>query len=98
MDFRSLKSKILKLKGENMTKIKAYKNKENECSNFIIQINDSFFEMSNDAHMPNGVNMYLFSNVNTFNNSNFQEISWGDLPRGVLRGIITRLTFILDEN
>jgi hypothetical protein len=74
-------------------KIRAWKNEEDPT--YIVLIHEDFFEMSSDANMPNGVNLYfgreeqgLIKELFLFDK---KEIMLGDLPKGTLLGIIERL-------
>lgn len=70
--------------------IKCYQ--EKTYNNFIIVIDKSVFEMSSNANQPNGLNMYCGEELQLRSPGDMKELQLGDLPNGVLIGIIYRLT------
>ena len=79
-------------------KIQAWKNEE--VPTYTVLIHEDFYEMSADANMPNGVNLY-FGREEGISNGVFltdkKEIMLGDLPKGTLIGIVRRLQNTLEE-
>lgn len=69
--------------------MKAY----NTTTGYIIEISGEAYEMSDNADMPNGVNMYL-------GNIDFQvfgkETALCDLPDGTKRAILQRAAQLLE--
>jgi len=62
---------------------------------FVVRLGNEMFEMSQDANMPNGVNIYL-GRVEQIETKDMKEIQLGDCPKGLLLGIIRRLLQTLD--
>ena len=61
--------------------------KDPDDPTYIVKIGSSFYEMSGDANMPNGVNMYIGDCIL----HDRREILLGDVPKGMLVAIIRRI-------
>jgi hypothetical protein len=70
-------------------KVSVYKSKAGYASDYIVVIGRHVFEMSADANMPNGVNIYL----GTLSSGEYygKPIPKSKVPKGVLKGIQERM-------
>ena len=75
--------------------IEAYVDYTFDGKTYLIVIGKDEFEMSSDANMPNGVNHYIGtrrpSDVPYNKEECLKKVELGDLPKGTLLGIISRL-------
>ena len=74
----------------------------NKCGTFTVRIGNDFYEMSRDANMPNGVNIYLGNADEPEGRAVLKSLDGtscyhDDIPRGMFAAILNRYRSIVRE-